>query len=118
VIVAAIRGEPAPEQALAQLKHWKNSVDAARITLSEGRTALELDVEFSDQGRLELLALPIEIGLRGRAEASATIRVPVSGLVVRPASRKRSIQNSATPPTPVAWRSLRSSLLREDDDAG
>jgi predicted RNA-binding Zn ribbon-like protein len=48
VVVAAIRDEPAPEQALARLElHWKNSVDAARLTFSEGRTALELDVESS-----------------------------------------------------------------------
>jgi predicted RNA-binding Zn ribbon-like protein len=48
VIVAGIRSEPAPEQALAQLeRHWRDAVDAARLTFSERRTALKVDVDSS-----------------------------------------------------------------------
>jgi predicted RNA-binding Zn ribbon-like protein len=48
VVVAAIRAEPAPPQALAHLeRHWKSAVDAARITFSDGHAALTLDVESS-----------------------------------------------------------------------
>lgn len=49
IVVAAIRAEPAPTQALAQLeRHWKSAVDAARITFSDGHAALTLDVEYSE----------------------------------------------------------------------
>jgi predicted RNA-binding Zn ribbon-like protein len=49
VVVAAIRAEPVPTQALARLeRHWKSAVDAARFTVSDGRAALTLDVESSE----------------------------------------------------------------------
>ena len=49
VVVAAIRAEAAPPQALARLeRHWKSAVDAARITFSDGHAALTLDVGSSE----------------------------------------------------------------------
>jgi predicted RNA-binding Zn ribbon-like protein len=48
VLVAAIRSEQAPEQGLEQVeRHWKDAVAAARLTSTERRTALELDVDSS-----------------------------------------------------------------------
>jgi predicted RNA-binding Zn ribbon-like protein len=48
VVVAGIRDQPAPEQALAQVEQdWKKAIGAARLTFSEGHTALELDVDSS-----------------------------------------------------------------------
>ena len=49
VIVAVMRAEPAPERALAEVeRHVKEAVDAARLTFSEHRAALEVNVESSD----------------------------------------------------------------------
>jgi predicted RNA-binding Zn ribbon-like protein len=48
VVAAAIDGEPASEHALAELeRHWKNAVDAARLTFFDGCAALSLNVESS-----------------------------------------------------------------------
>jgi predicted RNA-binding Zn ribbon-like protein len=48
VLVAAIRSEQAPEPGLEQVeRHWKDAVAAARLTSTERRTALELDVDSS-----------------------------------------------------------------------
>lgn len=49
VVVAAMRAEPAPRHAAAQLeRHWKRAADAARITFSGGQAALTLNVESSE----------------------------------------------------------------------
>jgi predicted RNA-binding Zn ribbon-like protein len=48
VVVAAIRSEPSPERALAQMeRHWKTAVDASQLTFLERRMQLELDVQRS-----------------------------------------------------------------------
>jgi predicted RNA-binding Zn ribbon-like protein len=48
VVVATISDEAVPEQALSRLeKHWKNAVASARLTFSEGRAEVQLDVASS-----------------------------------------------------------------------
>jgi predicted RNA-binding Zn ribbon-like protein len=48
VIAATLHAKEAPAEALAQLeRHWKSAVDAARLTLSDSRGKLTLDVESS-----------------------------------------------------------------------
>jgi predicted RNA-binding Zn ribbon-like protein len=48
VLVAAIRDEPAPEQALSRLEeHWKNAVASAHLMFSEGCAELQLDIVSS-----------------------------------------------------------------------
>jgi predicted RNA-binding Zn ribbon-like protein len=48
VVVAAIRDEPAPEQALSRLEeHWRNAVASAHLTLSEGCAELQLGIVSS-----------------------------------------------------------------------
>jgi predicted RNA-binding Zn ribbon-like protein len=48
VVAAAICAETAATHALSSLeRHWKSAVSAARLTFSDGRTALRLDTESS-----------------------------------------------------------------------
>jgi predicted RNA-binding Zn ribbon-like protein len=48
VVAAAIRAEPAPMDALASLeRHWKDAVNAAHLTIADGRAAATLDLDAS-----------------------------------------------------------------------
>lgn len=48
VVAAAIRAEPAPKDAVARLeRHWKDAINAAHLTVADGRVAATLDVDAS-----------------------------------------------------------------------
>jgi predicted RNA-binding Zn ribbon-like protein len=46
LVIAAMRSEPPPQQAVANLeRHWKQAVDAAQLAFTDRRTTLRLDVK-------------------------------------------------------------------------
>ena len=46
LVIAAVRSEPPPQHAVANLEHyWKQAVDAAKLAFSDRRSALTLDVK-------------------------------------------------------------------------
>jgi predicted RNA-binding Zn ribbon-like protein len=46
LVIAAIRSEPPPQHAVANLeRRWRQAVDAAKLAFSDRRTALTLDVK-------------------------------------------------------------------------